>query len=147
MLTCRSTTISEPEARLSISLNQAHDTSGLPPIDKFLLSKENDYLILVHLYMSFGKVNPPSSCCCTWITNKRKQGIVGFSRDASLFINQELSVFNKTWNGVHSLLCLSGSETLNETCFSASLADVLPTLTALSSSSVSVVFVGTCLQT
>ena len=65
MLTCRSTTISEPEARLSISLNQAHDTSGLPPINTFLLSKENDYLILVHLYMSFGKVNPPSSCCCT----------------------------------------------------------------------------------
>ena len=47
--------------------------------------------------MSLGNVNPPSSCCCTWITNRRKHGIVGFSRDDSLFINQELSVFDKTW--------------------------------------------------
>ena len=68
----------------------------LMPVALWFYLLSTSYLILVHLYMSLGNVNPPSSCCCTCITNRRKQGIVGLSRDASLFINHELSVFSKT---------------------------------------------------
>ena len=28
-------------------------------------SRRQSHLILVHLYMSLGNVNPPNSCCCT----------------------------------------------------------------------------------
>lgn len=129
--------------------------------DFFMNTESTMYLIFVHLNMSLGKVNPPSSCCWTWITNKRKQGIVGLSRDASLFINHELSVFNKTcneeqhnwrfltvvWIDLENLSPKRTAHFFTVTLQKVSVWRLKLTLTALSSSNASVVFVGTCLQT